>query len=60
MNTRESVREELWGKLSNLSSMGLPCCFVGDFNVLLNGSEKLGSPFVEIAAIRKLRCGSSQ
>jgi len=48
-------RRELWQSLSRLVDSGLPICFIGDFNVLLDSSEKRGGPFHESAEVIELR-----
>ena len=41
--------------MASVSALGLPSCIVGDFNVLLNESEKKGGGFVETSAIKRFR-----
>ena len=54
-STNQVVRRELWTALGQFMSIGLPVCFMGDFNVLIDPSEKKGGSFTEAVDVIEFR-----
>ena len=41
--------------MTTVLTLGMSCCFVGDYNMLMNESEKKGILFTEIAVVKWFR-----
>ena len=54
-STNANERKELWRMLTSLVDSGFPVCFVGDFNVLTEASEKCGGQFNDSLEVMEFR-----